>query len=367
MFNRIKAVFIIATVFSMTGCNTFSTNPNPPFSGELPGSIIQLSSQNESLVLELCKLPEIQDGISESDRRVLDKIEKNYRQNPNGFDRIFRQMNTIGKPDKRKYCSPLQAYFWTVEEGDKTFLSNLHRSYGMYKLLEHAWVGSHAEHIVEWKWRKRESEKLSASCLDDEIISCVNRAKVSGADSVHYLIGKAKQSPEKFGYQFDEATFGEFQEKTMKRWRDFKQVTDRLNAPELIQFWLNSNIKYTSDGSAEYWREPEQMFNDRAGDCEDFSILAVYCCLKGGYPSNVVINMFEDPENPLKKQGHAVGVYKDKGQYYIIGNTNGKMSGPYKSYHAAGRTLSEKGEVYNITFTQAIELGRFVSKDTKIY
>ena len=50
-------------------------------------------------------------------------------------------------------------------------------------------------------------------------------------------------------------------------------------SPTDIGLWLRANIDYVSDAihdEREYWQSPDQTYQWRSGDCEDFAILALY-------------------------------------------------------------------------------------------
>ena len=60
-------------------------------------------------------------------------------------------------------------------------------------------------------------------------------------------------------------------------------------SPTDIGLWLRANIDYVSDAihdEREYWQSPDQTYQWRSGDCEDFAILAMYMIRQelGGWP-----------------------------------------------------------------------------------
>ena len=91
------------------------------------------------LAEELGKLPEIQDGISENDSVVLQKIVGLYNANPIFFKKAFEEMYQTGLPEVRKYCSPLQALFWTIEDGNMNVAKDIIHNYSLDLLLASAW------------------------------------------------------------------------------------------------------------------------------------------------------------------------------------------------------------------------------------
>jgi hypothetical protein len=77
------------------------------------------------LAQEIGKLPEIQDGISDSEAIALEKLCDLYMKNPENFNKTFEKMYQVGKPEVRRYCSPLQAVYWLIMDG-KTDAINIH-------------------------------------------------------------------------------------------------------------------------------------------------------------------------------------------------------------------------------------------------
>ncbi|MGD8962206.1 MAG: hypothetical protein PVF29_10455 [Desulfobacterales bacterium] len=64
----------------------------------------------------MAKLPEIRKFRTESSRLAPSNLLKIYRFAPDGFDRMFDAMDKIGMPAYRKYCSPLQALLWLIQD-----------------------------------------------------------------------------------------------------------------------------------------------------------------------------------------------------------------------------------------------------------
>ena len=71
-----------------------------------------LYKRNPKLALEIGKLPEWQDGISAKEVAALRNIIELYDYDPVAFNLAFDMMYKEGKPDVRRFCSPLQALFW---------------------------------------------------------------------------------------------------------------------------------------------------------------------------------------------------------------------------------------------------------------
>ena len=146
--------FIIVFVFTLyfSGCASFGpTKPNLPYAGkQYPSILNELARKNPSLVQELGKLPELQDGISNTDLMALSRIYLVYNQNQKDFNSAFERMYDVGYPDVRKFCTPLQALYWmalkdTLEQID---ISN----YTLITLLNEAWYKAGFELDGTGRW-----------------------------------------------------------------------------------------------------------------------------------------------------------------------------------------------------------------------
>ena len=61
------------------------------------------------------------------------------------------------------------------------------------------------------------------------------------------------------------------------------------SSPQDIGLWLYYNIDYVGDAihdMNEYWQSPDQTYQWRSGDCEDFAVLMMYMIRQelGGWP-----------------------------------------------------------------------------------
>ena len=103
--------------------------------------LIQLASKNEILAIELGKLPELQDSVNSSELRGLKNTIDLYEKTPDAFDKAFKLMYQIGKPETRRYCSPLQAMYWLSESKDASQIEHLLCPFILEKLLSESWGG----------------------------------------------------------------------------------------------------------------------------------------------------------------------------------------------------------------------------------
>lgn len=113
------------------------------------------------------------------------------------------------------------------------------------------------------------------------------------------------------------------------RWRDYEIVTDRLNAPELINYYEWNRFKYYvgSDGK----EAPYHLFKTNLGHCRDVTAFTVYCLQKGGYrawPLRVASPSGLYPD-------HALTLFEVDGKKFIMDNGRPDKVGiiPYGQYN----------------------------------
>lgn len=56
-------------------------------------------------------------------------------------------------------------------------------------------------------------------------------------------------------------------------------ITGVKTTLEAVQ-WTATNVTYQYDILRDYWKTPEETYRDRTGDCEDFSLMAMYLIRK---------------------------------------------------------------------------------------
>ena len=146
--------FIIIFVFPLhfSGCASFGpTKPDLPYAGDpYPTGLTELAKKNPLFVQELGKLPELQDGISTSESFSIKSIVELHNEIPAAFDRTFKDMYQEGLPEVRRYCSPLQALFWILEDGEKA--NEYLLKYNLEKLLNRAWYKNGFEYDGKGRW-----------------------------------------------------------------------------------------------------------------------------------------------------------------------------------------------------------------------
>jgi len=100
--------------------------------------------------------------------------------------------------------------------------------------------------------------------------------------------------------------------------KDFKNIPSSIQTPQALAEWLSSEFSYRME-LVDQWQKPQETIDSKAGDCEDFAILASACLTRLGIANNVIILKFRDLDI-----SHAVCLWKDKdGSYNFI--SNGKL------------------------------------------
>lgn len=134
-----------------------------------------------------------------------------------------------------------------------------------------------------------------------------------------------------------------------ERWKDPKRVIDRLNSPELFEYWFGFNFSYDLERCNPYGRGPnfpqtaEKTIRREKGVCHDAAFLAYVCLKKAGYNAKT-LNVWYTIRRSSGGGGHAVCLIEMKnatGQdiYYIIGDTERKgiVTGPFKNPKSAAK------------------------------
>ena len=311
-----RRILLIAVALAFVGCAT-PTKPNIPFSGPIQ-ELDKIERRNVLLATELRKLPEIQDGISSAEAVALEKLVEFHDSDPAAFDRAFEQMYQVGKPDVRKYCSPLQTLFWLVEDRNTNLCNQVINEYDLRILLRGGWI---TEESIMIHSKIEEADKLEGMCIDQEL-----REEIFPYVLPEEVINEAIRYPEKFGVkEYKGLGVDEQFKKHKKRWGDFDTVVDRLNAPELIDYYEKDNFTYDFYISGRNHMpdsSPKIIFGKKSGNCDAYSTFTTHCLKKAGYNAWI--------EWIMVGEGHFTSLFKSTDGIYIIDNAMYKgLKGPF--------------------------------------
>ncbi len=98
------------------------------------------------------------------------------------------------------------------------------------------------------------------------------------------------------------------------KWKDFEIVTERLNSPELINYYEHYNFRYVSHGECP--GSAKSIFKSKKGCCSDFTAFSEYCLRKAGYDARAIKVV-----SPTGAPYHVVCEYEENGKKYIMDNS----------------------------------------------
>ena len=340
-FLKYLCLYIVAVLI---GC---AASPNKQYQGAYPKSLEALSKKNLQLTEELNKLPEIMDGISSEEEKALNRLLDLYNEDPESFDRTFEIMYQTGMPEVRKYCSPLQALLWLEEDGKYKLAKDIIQKYDLNKLLR-----------ISWRSRFTIDEGLHIS--DDETIyiakNCINEVDIGPMKQSRkraYLFSLNMYENEQdenlkknflnnirdkiyLDYKINTRRFNKKGKKIIEkginknlknqRWNNYNTVIERLNSPELVDYYVRYEIEYELYFGNK--RLKKDVFKSGRGNCQDISYFVTYCLRKSGYKSTT---MLVDSEN-WGHCRHVVSFYEVNGSYFVIdGSKDDGILGPFIS------------------------------------
>lgn len=285
--------------------------------------LAKISSRNKLLALELGKLPEFHKVVSSQEKDALFQLSKLYYEDSSNFDMSFTIMCQLGLADVRKYNTPLQALFWLVKDEKFNEAKDIIKYFSLKRLLDYAWLLEHTKHIKSWKWHSKEATKLLESCLDDEIKIKIEEFYNKNKGSTDYIIFMAEKHPEAFEYKFK--PFNAKLKMHENRWKDFRNVADRLNSPELVFYYIKNNFSYEQ---GEY-RSPKKTFKRKAGNSKAIAELGQFLLKKAGYKT--FIRTVKTPDSSCCFEHTGSGIIMGDGSYILIVDfpKGKKIEGPY--------------------------------------
>lgn len=326
---------------NISGCAVGPTKPNDPYTGNTyPAVLNELAQTNPLLVNELGKLPELQDGVSESEMSALSDIVELYKSDPANFVNVFNEMYKVGLPEYRKYCSPLQALYWLAEDNEINISDNLLSDYSLRKLLKKAWnTGPFAQRLLSDTQIREvidgiENEDIKKLFLDD----------IEKGIAFHHIQASLAANYER-SKRIKRLSFSKKAEKIIEenlltpqkhptRWSNYNEIVERLNDPKLLDFYINHNIKYYHRIPT-YHRSGRSIIKEGYGDCDDLANFGRIVLSKAGYE---VFGRIVERGNTCHI---GLGLKLDEGSYLLAVNMrdSNNMSGPYSTILELDRAL----------------------------
>jgi hypothetical protein len=291
------------------------------------------------LITELGKIPEMQDGISESESMALKKLAEYYNLDSDAFDKAFEEMYQEGLPGVRKYCSPLQAFFWLVEDGKLEACNKILNKYTLYDLLLNAWDLQDTLNLPMEQLRiiintlPQKQQRLYDGVTQRNIANNITSALYK-----HYQGLLSKESKKLIKDYINHTKYH-------LRWGNYDTVVERLNSPELLDYYERHVIGYKHrPGYGEGPEEASRVFRNKYGHCAQVTAFTVYILQKAGYEARRYIVANPALRSP-KGNYHRACLFIMKGKKYIMDNGRGTPIGivPFEDYgDSASREEAEK-------------------------
>ncbi len=147
-------------------------------------------------------------------------------------------------------------------------------------------------------------------------------------------------------------------------WKDPVEIIDRLNAPELVQYWFVRNFMY--DWS-KFWvtapsalpQSVKRTIKTKKGVCYDAAYVAYTCLKRAGYDATG-LNVYYDRRATKRAAMHSVCIFKanenSKIVYYKLTDTSYRrhIEGPFRTIKAVAEKVAFRAGVSVGTYTTGI-------------
>jgi len=331
-------LLIIGIIAFFFACASFGpSKPNIPFAGNpYPSIFNNLYQNNPLLAKELGKLPELQDGVSDEENYALEKLIVLYDEDPNAFDKAFKEMYQIGIPDVRKYCSPLQALFWLIEYNKLDDVKDILRDYSLEKLLETAW-----DFQTKLPFSEEQISMIIDNVEDKRMQELFFKYK-NDKEHIQGLISFTYKHQPKIFKRKARVIIKKVRSENEDLWlEDFDVVIDRLNSPELLDYYERHVISYMYlPNYGEGPEEARRVFKNKYGHCAQVTAFTVYILQKSGYESRRYIVANPALKSP-KGNYHRATLFTVKGKKYIMDNGRNYPKGIVR-FEGYGSSVSRK-------------------------
>ncbi|MEM2843484.1 MAG: hypothetical protein QXZ53_06380 [Candidatus Bathyarchaeia archaeon] len=245
----------------------------------------------ERLSEEIEKIPE----SKELDRKNLEALEDllysiTMSKNPVVKSNLAKILD-VGIPEKRKYCSALQALLWYYVDMEKE---------------ENPLEKETSKELKSWNFLHGYFSAFSSNDLIETI---------TGSIWIRSSVSNNFQS---------------------EKWKNYEEVMYRINDPHLISIFMIKVFRYAHFLSpTSEWTPPEKMFEIKKGNCVDHAGFATTALVRNGYKALVIGVYYKPDEGP--DEGHAASVYKDKnGKLYLLDSL---VFGPFKDVEDAAEFI----------------------------
>lgn len=168
------------------------------------------------------------------------------------------------------------------------------------------------------------------------------------------LLPKAKNAFATINLE-DKKRLGKIIEQSERREREITKylevvgtIRSQFNTPETLSKWLKSNIHYESDRTGDdNWQAPHETLAKKAGDCEDYAILAQALLSEIGIPSQIIMVVYG---KGYKGKAHALCVFKRNGAYEYLSGSYLHKSGAFALEGIMDQDYSEWQAIVELDF-----------------
>lgn len=316
----------------------YHDNPDK-YLGVIP-ALMSFFDQNgkefSEIAYQLGQLPEWHDKITPQEVQALDELVGVYQEIPEQFEGAFEQMDAVGIKDVRKYNSPLQAVFWLAHDGE--LQSDIFGDYSLKKTLNEAWPKEGHDNII---FTEEEKETILKGIKNPRYRS---QYKVYFKDFDQGTINAIKwdlKHENRFNWSARSTIKSAFKRARTgdPRWGDFSTVMNRLNAPELVDHYIDEEITYERHpSSVTRCQSAGVTFSKKTGDCACAAIFGQNALSRSGYKTfmRMIWGTYDT---------HVGLVVKHNNQYSLAVNFTtsslNALSGPFKDKSVIDSILSK--------------------------
>ena len=95
-----------------------------------------------------------------------------------------------------------------------------------------------------------------------------------------------------------------------------QQAVENITTPKALALFMHRSFKFAMDaqlfGTNDYWQSPEEFWERKAGDCEDYALFAKHALAIIGIEAYVVSFYAKNG------YGHTIVLYKENGLFNVI-------------------------------------------------
>lgn len=327
-------------------------------SPDIKQSLIRIEKMNQNLALELGRLPELSVFKTKGARLALENLRRIYEFSPGRFNTLFDAMDAEGLRASRSYCTPLQGLFWMILDGKLDCagaLLGLHITCNggrddrpkLASMADELVPAYRLSSILDNAWNGEAESKLSVN-IQDIINNIQTRpgteeyALLEDRHSRQQLAGYVMDDYIKHKEMFDTRDWATIQGALdQSRWKNFYTVADRLNSPDVINYYINRYFFFRKTPSSGVYF----TFLDKKAQCTDAAYFTVFMLERAGYKT--FIRSVKWDENPWDGLHTGAGIILNNGSYLLVSNYTGinAVSGPFEQVSAMDRKITGNREI----------------------